>query len=58
MNLTKQALSDAKLTDAFLYGADLSDANLNGTTGWTDAQLTDAKSLDKATVPNGQMYED
>jgi uncharacterized protein YjbI with pentapeptide repeats len=62
-------LSGADLSGATLPGADLTEANLSGAT-LTDADLTDArgvaseeleqqaKSLEGATMPNGQKYED
>jgi len=51
--LFKADLSDADLSDADLRGADLSEAN-----GVTNEQLSAAKSLEGATMPNGQKYED
>lgn len=71
--LTCTNLSDATLFRSILYGADLSGADLSGAnlekavlseanlteaTNWTVSQLTAAKSLDGATMPNGQKYED
>ena len=50
--LAKANLSGADLAKADLSGADLSDAR-----GLTEAQLTEAKSLEGATMPNGQKYE-
>jgi uncharacterized protein YjbI with pentapeptide repeats len=52
-NLTNADLTNANLTDAYLSDADLSEA-----TGWTMEQLTAARSLEGATMPNGQKYED
>jgi hypothetical protein len=61
-------LSDADLSGANLSGADLSGANLsfahlsganlNGVRGSTDHQLAEARSLERATMPNGQKYEE
>jgi uncharacterized protein YjbI with pentapeptide repeats len=43
---------------AKLNEADLSHANLEGAIGWTLEQLSSVKSLEGATMPNGQKYED
>jgi hypothetical protein len=48
---------------AFLPLADLSEVYLRGANfkfarGGTDDQLSEARSLDDATMPNGQKYED
>jgi uncharacterized protein YjbI with pentapeptide repeats len=51
-------LSSADLTDADLTDADLTDANLIEARGLTKEQLSAAKSLKGATMPNGQKYED
>jgi hypothetical protein len=51
-------LSDADLSDADLSGADLSGAILEGAEGVSCQQTEDAKSLEGATMPNGQKYED
>ena len=51
-NLSSANLQGANLTDADLRGADLSDAKV------TSDQLAEAKSLEGATMPNGQKYED
>jgi hypothetical protein len=48
----------ANLRGADLRGADLSGAYLRGAKGWTEEQLTAAKSLERATMPNGQKYKD
>jgi uncharacterized protein YjbI with pentapeptide repeats len=63
-NLRGANLSDADLFSANLGGADLEsaillDANLNGvnlsgTKGWTNQRLARAKSLVRATLPNGR----
>jgi uncharacterized protein YjbI with pentapeptide repeats len=52
-NLTSADLTNANLTDAYLSDADLSEV-----TGWTMEQLTAARSLEGATMPNGQKYEE
>jgi uncharacterized protein YjbI with pentapeptide repeats len=51
-------LSSAELTDADLTDADLTGADLTDVKGWTTEQLTAARSLEGATMPNGQTYED
>ena len=56
-NLRWADLSGARLMRTDLYWADLSGALLSGT-GVTDEQLEQAKSLEGATMPNGQKYED
>jgi uncharacterized protein YjbI with pentapeptide repeats len=69
-NLSGANLSGAYLPEAWLYdpncegcertnlsGADLSNANLTGARV-TDKQLEQAKSLEGATMPDGQKYED
>jgi uncharacterized protein YjbI with pentapeptide repeats len=43
---------------ADLSGTDLSGANLNGAERWTEEQLSAAESLERATMPNGQKYEE
>jgi hypothetical protein len=44
---------------AFLDEADLREADLRGARGWTEEQQRSAlKSLEGATTPNGQKYED
>jgi hypothetical protein len=57
-NLRGANLSAATLRGADLSGVDLTDANLRGAREVTDDQLTEAKSLEGATMPNGQKYED
>jgi uncharacterized protein YjbI with pentapeptide repeats len=68
-NLSEAYLSEAYLSFADLSGADLSGANLNGANlngaylsgaqGVTNEQLDkQAASLKRATMPNGQKYED
>jgi uncharacterized protein YjbI with pentapeptide repeats len=56
-NLREAALHGARLNGANLSEAWLSKANLSGATV-SDKQLTAAKSLRGATMPNGQKYED
>jgi hypothetical protein len=62
-------ITGANLSEADLHGADLSNANLSnatlryadlsGATGITNGELEQrAKSLEGATMPNGQKYED
>jgi uncharacterized protein YjbI with pentapeptide repeats len=62
-DLIEADLSDAYLFEADLRGANLSDADLGGAdlshaTGVTDAKLKKAQTLEGATMPNGQKYED
>jgi hypothetical protein len=52
-NLQWANLSGATLSYANLRGADLS-----GALGWTDEQLSAAIYLERATMPDGQKYED
>ncbi len=51
-------LSGALMHGADLSGADLLRAKLSEATGWTEERLTAVKSLEGATMPNGQKYED
>jgi uncharacterized protein YjbI with pentapeptide repeats len=51
-NLSSANLQGANLTDAVLRGANLSNAKV------TSEQLAEAKSLEGATMPNDQKYED
>jgi uncharacterized protein YjbI with pentapeptide repeats len=51
-NLTDAVLTDANLTDAYLSDADLSEVR-----GWTMEQLTAARSLKGATMPDGQTLK-
>jgi uncharacterized protein YjbI with pentapeptide repeats len=55
VNLRFANLSDANLSDANLSDANLSGANLSGARGVTDERL---ETLEGATMPNGQKYED
>jgi uncharacterized protein YjbI with pentapeptide repeats len=58
-NLSEADLSVANLSGAALSNAALSNAALSGALGITDEQLAkQAKSLEGATMPNGQKYED
>jgi uncharacterized protein YjbI with pentapeptide repeats len=58
-NLTGANLTDADLTDANLEGVDLTSANLSRALGITGRQLEEqTASLEGATMPNGQKYED
>jgi hypothetical protein len=41
-----------------LLEADLTGADLTGVKGLTEEQLATSKSLEGATMPNGQKYED
>jgi hypothetical protein len=52
-NLSHANLSHANLSDAYLSHADLREARR-----WTEEQLRAASSLEGATMPNGQKYED
>jgi DNA-binding protein Fis len=51
-------LSGANLYGANLSDADLSQAKLSGAWDTTNEQLEQAKSLEGATMPNGQKYEE
>jgi len=61
-NLREADLSYDKLSSANLQGANLTDANLTGANlsnaKVTSEQLAEAKSLEGATMPNDQKYED
>jgi uncharacterized protein YjbI with pentapeptide repeats len=62
-NLNGADLSGADLSDAHLFFADLHDADLRkadlrGATALTDEKIAAAESLEGATMPNGQKYED
>ena len=57
-DLSGANLSGANLTDAALWG-DLSSADLSGAKGVTNQELKEqASSLENATMPNGQKYND
>jgi uncharacterized protein YjbI with pentapeptide repeats len=49
---------EVDLSNANLESVNLEGANLEGAEGVTDQQLAAAKSLEGATMPNGQNYED
>jgi hypothetical protein len=57
-DLSRADLSRADLGEADLGEADLSGANLRYAKGTTKKQLEQAKSLEGATMPNGQKHED
>ena len=57
-DLSEANLSEANLSGVNLRQADLSRANLSGAFGWTEAQFRAASSLESATMPNGQKYEE
>jgi uncharacterized protein YjbI with pentapeptide repeats len=58
-NLREANLSDANLRNADLSGANLRNANLSGAQSITSEELEQqAASLEGATMPNGQKYED
>jgi hypothetical protein len=61
-NLSRADLGEAYLSDANLRGTDLSgaylkNANLSDANGWTEEQLSEAKSLEGATMPDGQTLK-
>src|SRR5215207_6311578 len=62
VDLKEVDLRLANLSGASLRGADLQAnlfrADLSGAKGWTEEQLALAGSLEGATMPNGQKYED
>jgi uncharacterized protein YjbI with pentapeptide repeats len=57
-NLSDADLSGAHLRGAHLNGAHLRGADLSGVEGVTNEQLSAARTLEGATMPNGQKYED
>jgi uncharacterized protein YjbI with pentapeptide repeats len=58
-NLVAADLRDADLSKASLSGTCLRWANLSGAKGITNEELEQqAKCLERATMPNGQKYED
>jgi uncharacterized protein YjbI with pentapeptide repeats len=57
-NLSRADLIGINLTGACLSGTNLSGADLSAATGWTEKQLTTAKSLEGTSMPNGQKYEE
>jgi hypothetical protein len=61
-DLSDADLSGANLTRAYLYdvnliNADLSGANLFEPRGWTEDQLSEARTLRGATMPDGQILQ-
>jgi uncharacterized protein YjbI with pentapeptide repeats len=58
INLRGANLEEAILSGAYLNGADLTKADLRNASGWTGEQLSYAKSLEGATMPNGKKYEE
>jgi uncharacterized protein YjbI with pentapeptide repeats len=54
-DLWKADLRNTNLRNTNLSEADLSRANLSGAEGWTREQLSAAKSLEGATMPDGQI---
>lgn len=57
-NLRKADLVKAKLSKAVLTEADLTDADLRGAKGVSCQQMKQTKSVEDATMPGGQNYED
>jgi uncharacterized protein YjbI with pentapeptide repeats len=58
-NLSKADLTGGHLEAAYLEEAYLAGANLTGATGSTNEELAQhASSLEEATMPNGQKYEE
>jgi Pentapeptide repeats (8 copies) len=57
-NLRRADLRRVDLRRADLSKANLSEANLRGGLGCSEKQLIAARSLEGATMPNGQKYED
>jgi uncharacterized protein YjbI with pentapeptide repeats len=62
-NLSYADLSSADLRRSYVAEANLNKANLigaylSGAIGLTDEQMTSARSLEGATMPNGQKYEE
>jgi uncharacterized protein YjbI with pentapeptide repeats len=57
-DLSEANLSDADLSLAILSDANLSFANLRDAEGLTEEQVTEAHTLEGATMPNGQRYEE
>jgi uncharacterized protein YjbI with pentapeptide repeats len=56
-HLNKAELRTADLSGANLKEADLSNANLINAMKWTDKQLTEVKSFEGATMPDGQRLK-
>jgi uncharacterized protein YjbI with pentapeptide repeats len=57
-DLQRADLSGADLSGADLSGADLREADLRAAVGVTEEQLVQARSLEGATMPDGQKYGD
>jgi uncharacterized protein YjbI with pentapeptide repeats len=57
-DLSYSYLNYADLTNAKLAGANLSNSNLLNAKGIADAELRKCRSLEGATMPNGQKYDD
>jgi uncharacterized protein YjbI with pentapeptide repeats len=58
-SLSEASLSEADLSEAYLISADLRGADLSNAKGLGNEELVlEASSLDGATMPNGQKYED
>jgi Pentapeptide repeats (8 copies) len=58
-HLNDANLEEADLEDALLFGVDLREANLRGVKGADiEALKRQARSLEGATMPNGQKYEE
>ena len=57
-DLSKTDLREANLGGARLNGANLVFTNLENAKGITEEQLATCKNLERATMPNGQKYED
>jgi uncharacterized protein YjbI with pentapeptide repeats len=56
-DLSRAYLIGTNLSAAQLSDADLSDADLSDATGWTEEQLSAAKSLEGATMPDGRVLK-
>jgi uncharacterized protein YjbI with pentapeptide repeats len=56
--LSRADLRGADLRGAQLSNADLRGADLTQARDWTEEQLREARSLEGATMPNGQKYEE
>jgi hypothetical protein len=56
-NLFGATLRNAELGGAWLGGADLRDADLTAAKGWTEEQLSAAKSVKGATMPDEQVLK-
>jgi Pentapeptide repeats (8 copies) len=57
-NLSGANLVYADLSGANLIDADLRKANLNAAQGWTEKQLSEARTLKGATMPDGRTLQD